>query len=91
MAEKNNILVVGTSGMAAKGSVWDITSGSHRLSVFLSTLFWKSSHISQMVQLLCLNRKHLATFMYHSSWKVSATMESKLQNSVFRFRQYVKL
>lgn len=39
MAEKNNILVVGTSGMAAKGSVWDITSGSHRLSVFLSTLF----------------------------------------------------
>lgn len=27
MAEKNNILVVGTSGMAAKGSVWDITSG----------------------------------------------------------------
>lgn len=39
MAEKNNILVVGTSGMEAKGSVWDITSGSHRLSVFLSTLF----------------------------------------------------
>lgn len=28
MAEKNNILVVGTSGMAAKGSVWDITSGT---------------------------------------------------------------